>query len=49
MFQKKSNIDESQSSHTKYDCQYHIVFINTSNIGLSNVSVEATSQILPAM
>ena len=28
MFQKrKSNIDESQLSHTKYDCQYHIVFI----------------------
>lgn len=27
MFQKrKSNIDESQLSHTKYDCQYHIVF-----------------------
>lgn len=28
MLQKrKSNIDESQLSHTKYDCQYHIVFI----------------------
>ena len=28
MLQKrKSNVDESQLSHTKYDCQYHIVFI----------------------
>ena len=28
MFHKiKANINESQLSHTKYDCQYHIVFI----------------------
>ena len=28
MFHKiKANIDESQLSYTKYDCQYHIVFI----------------------
>ena len=24
---KKTNIDESQLSHTKWNCQYHIVFI----------------------
>ena len=24
---KRANIDESQLSHTKWNCQYHIVFI----------------------
>jgi putative transposase len=27
MLTKKSDIDESQLSHTKWNCQYHIVFI----------------------
>ena len=30
---KRANIDESQLSHTKWNCQYHIVFIKKKSFG----------------